>query len=277
LAAWEPLEPKLARWAGRDVSSITKRDVVALLNDIVEGGAPVVANRTLSILKTAFRWCMKRDYLVASPCDHVDAAAPESPVERCLSDLEIAALWRAAARTGYPFGPMVQLLLLTGQRRDKVREAPRSEFDLAGQVWNLPGDRTKNGRDHLVPLSPAAVAILADLPKIRSAVRSTPGWLFAIGGQVPMSSPHRYKSQFDEIMLEELRKLGVEGAVAWRIHDLRHTLKTWMQHAQIPKDVRNAVQDHYDGGMDELYGHDSFEAEKREALECWAAHILDLI
>jgi len=50
-----------------------------------------------------------------------------------------------------------------------------------------------------------------------------------------------------------------------------------MQRARIPKDVRNAVQNHFDGDMDELYGHYSFEKEKREALEKWAQHIADIV
>jgi integrase len=63
----------------------------------------------------------------------------------------------------------------------------------------------------------------------------------------------------------------------WRLHDLRHTLKTWMQQARIPKDVRNAVQNHYDGDMDEHYGHYSFDKEKRAALNSWARHVEALV
>lgn len=73
-------------------------------------------------------------------------------------------------------------------------------------------------------------------------------------------------------MLHELRKIdpATSALERWRLHDLRHTLKTWMQRARIPKDVRNAVQNHHDGDMDELYGHYSFEEEKRDALDRWA-------
>jgi hypothetical protein len=68
-----------------------------------------------------------------------------------------------------------------------------------------------------------------------------------------------------------------EQVTPWRLHNMRHALKTWMQKARIPKDARNAVQNHYDGGMDELCGRYSFQAEKREALDRWAAHVLSLI
>jgi hypothetical protein len=137
LSSWKPRSPKrgvLAHWSGRDVATLAKRDVLDLMDAIVEGGAPVNANRTLAALKTAFAWCVKRDILTASPCDHVDDPSPETSCDRELSAIELVALWRAAERTGYPYGRMVQLLLLTGQRRDEVRAAPRREFDLA-----LPG------------------------------------------------------------------------------------------------------------------------------------------
>jgi integrase len=277
LTSWILREPKsgvLAQWAGRDVASISKRDVLDLLDSIVEDGATIVANRTLAALKTAFTWSVKRDIISVSPCDHVDNPSPESSIERNLSNNEIVALWRAAERTGYPYGRMVQLLLLTGQRRDEVRELPRSEMDLPGRVWKLPGARTKNGRDHLVPLSDAVVMIIAELPRIKSKA----GWLFTTDGEVPMANLSKRKRRLGALMLEELQRLDPEitEVTPWRLHDLRHTLKTWMQGERIPKDVRNAVQNHYDGDMDELYGHHTFEKEKRDALERWAQCIRGL-
>jgi integrase len=278
LSRWIPRKPKsgvLAHWAGRDIKSVTKRDVLDLIDAIVERGAPVHANRTLSALKTAFTWCVKRDILAASPCDQIDAPSPEKSQKRELSGPELVAIWRAADRTGYPYGRMIQVLMLTGQRLDEVLAAVRREFDFAARVWTLPADRTKNGREHLVPLSDEVVAILEDLPKIKSKA----GYLFTVSGDVPCSNLSRRKRRLDAATLAELRKIDPEISelVPWRQHHMRHTLKTWMQRARIPKDVRNAVQNHYDDDMDELYGHYSFEKEKREALEKWAQHIADIV
>jgi integrase len=176
-----------------------------------------------------------------------------------------------------PYGKMVQLLLLTGLRRDEVRAAVHGEFDFENRHWRLPAARTKNGREHHVPLSDAAMTLLtgAGMPKIKSRA----GWLFTIGGDVPVSNLARRKRRLDVAMLTALREIDPEifELEPWRLHDLRHTLKTWMQRARIAKDVRNAVQNHFDGDMDELYGHYSFEKEKREALEAWAHHVTGLI
>jgi len=275
---WLPRDPKsgvLARWAGRDVTGITKRDVLDLLDDRIKKGAPVGANRTLAALKTALAWCVKRDILLASPCDHVDDPSAETPSERTLSDDELGVIWRAAEGQGYPYGDMIRLLTLTGQRRDEVREAVWGELDLERRLWKLPGRRTKNGREHHVPLSGAAMTILERLPRIKSKA----GWLFTIGGEVAVSNLARRKGRLDDAVLRELHTTNPEasGIKPWRLHDLRHTLKTWMQQARIAKDVRNAVQNHYDGDMDQLYGHYSFDSEKRETLEAWARHIETIV
>jgi integrase len=277
LSCWKARKPcsgALAYWIGRDIQSVTKRDVLYLLDSIVERGSPISANNTLAALKSMFRWCVKRDILTASPCEYVDAPSPQPSVKRDLSGIEIVALWRAAGRIGYPYGKMVQLLLLVGQRRDEVRKAPRNEFDLPNRIWKLPATRAKNGREHLVPLSDAAMALITGLPKITSKGE----WLFISSDIGPPSNLSKRKRQLDALMLEELRKIDPEISELrpWRLHDLRHTLKTWMQRVRIPKDVRNATQNHYDGSMDELYGHYSFEKEKREALEKWAQHIVEI-
>jgi integrase len=277
-SVWEPRSPKagvLAHWAGRDIRSITMEDVNIVLDDVVQGGAPIGANRTLAALKTAFAWCVRRSIVSVSPCHHVEDPSPETSRDRALSGGELAALWRAAEDVGYPYGRMAQLLLLTGQRRDEVRLAPRSEFDLPNRVWKLPGGRTKNGREHHVPLSDAAMAIVENRPDIKSRA----GWLFTVAGDVAVSNLADRKRALDAAMLRELRAIDPEMSALepWRLHDLRHTLKTWMQRARIPKDVRNAVQNHYDGDMDELYGHYSFEKEKRDALDRWAQHIAALV
>ena len=82
--------------------------------------------------------------------------------DRKLADRELVLVWRAAEALGYPFGPAVQLLVLTGQRRAEVLEATWDEFDLKARTWTIPRERAKNDREHVVPLSGAALAILEE-------------------------------------------------------------------------------------------------------------------
>lgn len=262
----------LKRWKGRTLESITKGDVRTLIANIAEA-APVKANRTLAALRTFFTWCVKFDKLTTSPCIGVDDPSPEEARKRPLSDNEIAAVWKAAETEGFPYGSMVQMLLLTGCRRDEVREAPRSEVNMDKLTWVIPGKRTKNGHDHLVPISSKAAEILERLSTIGSGKL-----LFTTTGDTPFSGLSRAKRRLDKTTLAELRKSNPNADLPpWRLHDLRHTLKTWMQKARIPKDVRNAVQNHHDRDMDQYYGHHTFEQEKRQALEAWAAHVEALV
>ena len=154
----------LPRWAERPVQEITRRDVIELLDGIVDAGAPITANRTLTTLKTFFGWLVDRSVLEASPCARVKAPAPETARDRVLSDEEIRPVWSAAHGLGAPYGGFVQLLLLTAQRRDEVAGLRRSELKGAN-LWTIPGSRTKNGVEHDVPLSGPSATLLAGLPR----------------------------------------------------------------------------------------------------------------
>jgi integrase len=275
LSVWIPIKPKsgvLAYWKGRAAGSITKADVRSVTDDIAIR-APVHANRTLSAIKQAFAWAVSNDVVMASPAIGVDSPSPEQGRKRILEPVEIVAIWRAAERLGYPYGRAIQMLLLTGQRLDEVVSAVWSEFDRTARTWTLPENRTKNGKRHLVPLSRPAVVLLEGLPRIHSRA----GYLFTRDGSQPIINPWRPKRQLDELAIEEISRLDPEGDIApWRHHDMRHTLKTWMQRAGITKDVRDAVQNHFTSDMDARYGHYTFEAEKRDALERWAAYVTGL-
>jgi integrase len=110
----------LPRWRARDIRSITRRDVVALLDSIVDDGKPVLANRVLAAVRAMFNWAIRRGIVETSPAALVQRPAAEKPRERTLTADEITVLWPHFCALGYPFGPFFQLLLATGQRRDEV-------------------------------------------------------------------------------------------------------------------------------------------------------------
>ncbi len=262
----------LARWKGRTVDSITRRDVLDLLDELVERG-PVTANRTLSALKTCFAWRMKRDEtLQRSPCEGVDDPAAERSRERVLSDEELAALWRAADADGFPFGRMVQLLILTACRRDEVREAVWAEFDLEKRQWLIPGPRTKNGRDHLLPLSDAAMAILQSLTRPKGKAQL----LLSTTGETAISGLSKAKHRLHEEMAEEL---GAEPE-RWTLHDIRRSCITGLQRLGFPLEVTEAVANHKSGtlsGIAATYARHDYAKEKREALDAWARHVESIV
>ena len=120
----------------------------------------------------------------------------ESSRDRVLTDSEFALFWRAAADDPV-FGPLYKFLALTGQRRDEARGATWDEFDLESGFWTIPASRAKNKREHLIPLSAPALAVLRSLPRIRRR----PTMVFTTTGSTMISGMARAKYRLDRRML----------------------------------------------------------------------------
>jgi integrase len=262
-----------AKWATRRVQELTKRDILDLLDGIVDRGSAISANRTFAALRKFFNWLIARDALTHSPCAGLKPPAPETSRDRLLSSDEIKWLWLASEKAGQPFGTIAQLLLATGQRKSEVGGMADSE--IAERLWSLPAARTKNKRAHDVPLSDLALSLIERTKRIESEA----GFLFTTTGLTPVSGFSKGKDELDEQMLKIAREeRGETFKIApWHLHDLRHSLKTWMQEARIEKDVRDAVQNHHTKDMDERYGHYTFADEKRAALDAWARHLTAIV
>jgi integrase len=156
----------LSRWGQRPAHSIMRADVNKLLRDIVVRGAPVASNRVLAAIRKMFNWAVGEDILSSSPCAGVSRKADEESRSRVLSDDELRLIWKASDTLNYPFPQLTKLLILTMQRRSEVAGIRRSEVSVAGKLWTIPAARAKNGEEHEVPLSDAALAILASCPRI---------------------------------------------------------------------------------------------------------------
>ena len=151
-----------SRWGDRIATDITRRDVIAVLDEIVARGAPVAANRTLGIVRRMFSWAVSRDRLPASPCVAVERPVKEIPRDRALTPAEIKSFWTGLDNT--PIGPVLRhalkLLLVSGQRRSEVLQATWDEFDFETGWWEIPAWRAKNNRVHRVPLNDLALQLL---------------------------------------------------------------------------------------------------------------------
>jgi integrase len=253
-------------WSGRPLASIAKHNVQTLV-DAIADGAPVSANRTLAALKTLFKFYVKRQSLLTSPAALVDAPAAEESRDRTLSDAEVKAVWKAADAAAYPFGRLVQLLLLTGARRDELREAPWAEFDLDGGMWTLPGDRVKNGNEHSVPLSSWAKQILRSMPRIKGR-----GLLFTTTGETPYSGLSKAKRALDT----------ASGVAGWTLHDLRRTAATGMaERCGVQPHIVEAALNHVSGesrrGVAGVYNRSRYTDDIRKALQAWADYVDGLV
>jgi integrase len=258
----------LPHWHGRMVHDITRRDVLDILDRVVDGGAPVAANRVHAAVRKFFNWCIARDVLAASPCAGVKPPTSERARDRVLSDDELRLVWTAADKLGGTFGPLVKLLALTGQRRDEVARMRWDELDLGARLWTLPAERTKNNKPHEIPLSNAALAVLQNMGRIAGS----PFVLTANGGASPISGYSEGKRRLDALLPADMP--------AWRLHDLRRTCASGMARLSINLPVIEKVLNHSSGsfaGIVGVYQKHSFADEKRQALEAWGNFVAALV
>ncbi|MEM9628321.1 MAG: hypothetical protein AAGA21_18965 [Pseudomonadota bacterium] len=139
------------RWRGRPISQVRKFDILKMLDQEMDAGHGRMANRTLQISRQFFYWAIERGYLDHDPTAGIDRPAKERTRDRVLSDDEIYTIWLASSHLGHPFGTIVKLLMLLGQRRAEVAEMRWSELDVEAKDWTIPSHRTKNRRPHDVP------------------------------------------------------------------------------------------------------------------------------
>jgi integrase len=269
----------LAKWQKRPIGSITKRDVIDLVDEIIARGARVQANRTLARLKTFFKWAAAKQRIAASPIADMELPTEEQTRDRVLSDDELRWLWTACSEIGWPFGPLVQLLVLTAQRRDEVAGMARAEIVFADETWTIPRERTKNGIAHEVQLCGTAMAILESLPHIGGA-----GLIFTTTGETPVSGFSRAKRRLDDAVLaakrSELGKQKDDAIADWTLHDLRRTAATGMARLKILPHVVDRILNHTSGtirGVAKIYNRFAYLDERRAALEAWGRYVDNLI
>ncbi|MBY3614969.1 tyrosine-type recombinase/integrase [Rhizobium bangladeshense] len=278
------------KFGKRTMKSLTRQEIATHLDEVAER-APIVANRLLSLLGKFFNWAVQKDIIDTSPMEKkIDKPSQERTRDRILTDYEVRLVWLASGKLGYPFGPMVRLLLLTVQRRSEVSGARWYEMNLAGndQQWIVPPERAKNGKEHYVPLAAEAVKEIGALPKIRPAEDEEPIFLFTTTGVTKVSGYGRAKKNLDAEMLkiakEEATAIGQSADKVelepWTFHDLRRTAASGMARLGVPVHVVEAVINHRSGsikGVAAVYNRYDYAEEKRSALTAWSTYVAQLV
>jgi integrase len=266
----------VAIWGERDIQTITKRDVIDLLDGIADSGRVVTANRVRAYLNKFLSWCVERDIIKQSPAMGVKPAAKEKSRDRVLTDQEIKWFWQACTVEGQPWGHLGKMLLLTGQRLGEV--VNMTDREITGDLWHLTADRTKNGRAHDVALSEAARDVLGAVGRVNGRA----GYVFTINGASALQGYHKGRNHIAKRMAEiasEERGETVE-IPHWTFHDLRRTAATGMARLGIPVRVTEAVLNHVSGtagGIVSVYQRHDYADEKRDALNAWARFVGDLV
>ena len=253
----------VANWGPHSVHELKKREVIDLVMEVVGRGNFAAANKLLKVTKAFLTWCVGRAILEISPAHGLRAPAKEVARDRVLTDDELARVIWAARSLGYPYGNIVGLLALTGQRREEIASLTRDEIDLEKRYLTFPGARTKNGKPHMVHLSEAALALLAHLPDRRPFV-------FSSTGERPFQNFSPAKRQLDNL----------SGVTGWRLHDLRRTCVSGMARLGIAPHVADKILNHQSGtisGVAAVYQRHEFMVERKAALNLWGEYVASLL
>jgi integrase len=249
------------------IYEVRRSHIIKMLDEIEDVNGPVAADRTLAYVRKAFNWYATRDDQFNVPV--VRGMARVKPKERArtrvLSDDEIRILWPLLGEAG-TFGAFVKTLLLTAQRRDEVAQMSRKEIGSDG-IWTIPAERYKTKCANFVPLSKAALAVIAAQPTIDGS-----DYVFSSRAKTPFSGFSKSKAALDKAVFAAMQKRAKKGAKLepipnWTIHDLRRTAKTLMARAGVRPDISERVLGHVIAGVEGTYDRHSYEDEKRDALE----------
>lgn len=273
----------------RIITSITKKEIRSLLENMVARGIPAKAVQTYAHLNTFFNWCEARDIFPVSPMHRLERPAKLKSRKRFLNANEIRWLWLACEEiVGSPVTSIIKGLLLTGQRKKEVSNIVLSELhnDEEGRHWILPEERAKNGCENLVPLTPTLCALFDDQPAFGD---ESDYLLFRnhLGREITADAYDKCL----EMIRDTMHRIANEEAVArgsktevsiphWTSHDLRRTVSTMMAPMGVNQEVVEALLNHQSGvvsGIAKVYNLHQYRAEKLEALLKWEAKLMQIV
>src|SRR5262245_38426004 len=274
----------LPKWAKRDFRTIRRADVIAVIESIVSAGKHAAGNRVHSLISKVFSFAVDAELLEANPTVRLRKRGVEKVGRRVLDDTEIRTFWRGIVLppVSTQVGLALRLALAPAARASEIAGARKVEFQDLDKperaAWLLPGERTKNKRDHLIPFSPLAVQT------VKSAVELSGDSEFLFPTRLGRGAPID-RHTLTVAMVRFAKSVKGPAARTWQQeiptpHDLRRTCNSRLAKMGIPKEIRDRALNHITSLRDpesRHYNVHEYEREKREALGKWAAEIEGII
>jgi integrase len=238
------------------IRDVKKRDLLRVIDAVIERGSPVMSNRVLACLNKMFNYAVERDVLEVSYCQGIKKQGMEKSRDRILSEKEIKEFWNAL--DGSTTHLMLKFLLITAQRSSEVRLMKWDE--ISDDLWTIPAEKSKNGRVHVVPLNGLAKKILADMQSRKGQ------------SQYVFNSPQKASFYDKDALPKAMRK--IVNDLKWeqpaKPHDLRRTARSYMSKLGISPVIAGKILNHTDKGVTAVYDRHDYLQEKKEALNFWA-------
>ena len=260
---WRPLHK-------RPIDQITRAEIKAVLDDVARQTGKSMADGASTALSTLLGWCVYSGLLEQNATVGLKSYNGNARRKRVLKEAELVHIWKACGDEAY--GSIVKLLILTGQRREEIGGLQWPEFDQDQRWIELPEERCKNHRRHLIPLSKPALAILEAMP------RQEGEHVFGRHGAGPFNGWALAKKSLDKRIAIARKQAGLEPMEPWVLHDLRRAFSTQLNNrGMADRHVVEAILNHVLGQVEGVYNHATYIDQKRKALERWGAHVLELV
>jgi integrase len=250
------------------LADLHRRDVTRTLAPIVKRKALAEASCIFDQVRGMIRWAVSQGFLDHNPIEGMERPSAPRSRDRVLSESEIHTLWNGLPTSlagSKSCQQIIRLCLTCGQRVGEVAGMLAGELDLKAREWRLPGSRTKNAHAHVVPLSDLAIEIIreamADAGDRDELFALTPAWVART--------------------IFEGNETGAFKIAHWSAHDLRRSALTGMARLGVAPIILGHIANHRTvtkGGV--TFAHyvtHSYEREKREALDLWAARLRAII
>jgi integrase len=249
----------------RGIGEIEHPDIAARLSAIARNHSATTAGAARRAISALFTWAMEEGWAKANPVVGTRKPADSKPRDRVFTDAELVATWNACGDDD--FGRIVRLLVLLGSRPREIGGMRAGELDLEAGTWELPEERSKNHRAHLIDLPPAALKIVR--------------MVFPLGEREHLFGARSIHGFTEWGHDKEALDRRLNGAVkAWQLRDLRRTVATRMGDIKVHPHVIEAVLNHHSGyraGVAGVYNRSPYRDEVKTALARWSEHVLALV
>ncbi|MDF2529561.1 MAG: site-specific integrase [Gammaproteobacteria bacterium] len=254
-------------WGRMKAKDVRRRDVVLLIDKIADR-APIMANRTLAVVRRMFNFAIERDIVEMSPCTVIKLPSKETRRDRVLNEHEIKTFWQSLDKSEMNLATILALKmqLITAQRKTEVATMRWDEINFDDGIWTIPAEKSKNGKPHRVPLSDMAKEILTQ-SKAQLChdeyVFPSPSKDSSISTMAINKAVYRNQMLFD----------GVEKFTP---HDLRRTAASQMTALGISRLVVSKILNHSESSVTAIYDRHTYENEKKAALTAWSIKLKGL-
>jgi integrase len=252
----------VSAWGTRSIHEIGRKDIIELIAAVKLRGLGAGTN-TVKRISAFLMWCVGQGVIAHSPMVGLKLKPPERHRDRTLDDTELKAVILAARDLKNVGGPIIEVLALTGQRREEVAQMMWGEIDENARIWRLPAERSKNEKAHLVHLSEPVWEIIQSMPRKSK-------YIFATVTGTHFQAFKKAKRKIDE-------EISIPD---WWVHDLRRTVVTGMARLGVAPHIADKILNHQSGtisGIAAVYQKFEFLEERKAALDLWAKHVCSLV